>query len=391
MGNLPNSGTLNQERSEEKKVAVNTIQRTALVERMCVDKYRIYYKDDIIPYDLDNLYPNKVKAIAQRSGSTISAIKKLSEFTSGEGFSGMDQPVNRKGKTLWSVLQFISFQRAMFGGWALHFNFNIFGEITEIQPVPFEFVRWSKDEKELVVNPDWGRKRRYRVKEKKYCPYKPDNVLKEIEECGGIENYQGQILYFIEEDQDIYTLTRWDAVLDDAQLEAEIKLFNLSCIQNNYSLSGLFVLPKTIESTDEGKELTKELRKDIGAGNAGGLRLITVLPTDELRGWKWFQSIERNNIDNLFENQKESAKFNIYHNFNQPPVLSGVVEEGMFNQDTYTQAFEYYNSATETDRKDIEKELNKIISRSIWSDIGPIQIIPKSYIKKQSNGEVIDQ
>lgn len=396
MSDTNNTDIKKEQSFEQKKVIINTIQRTALVERLCIDKSRYYYKDDIIPYDHDNLYPNKIKAIAQRSGTTKSSIKTLASFISGEGFEGMDTELNKNKQTGWDILRFVTKQYSTFAGFALHFNYNVFGEIAEITPVPFEFVRWSGDEKKLIVNSDWGKGRRLKKNEKVYYPFNPENVQAEIEEAGGFDNYEGQVYYWIEDKQDIYTVCLWDEVLDDAQLEAEIKLYSLSSIQNDYALSGILSYPAYLESLDTVKQVIYDIRQDIGAGNAGGVRLFPVNPTEDLRGWKWFTPVSRNNIDNLFENQKETAKFNIYACFRQPPILNGVVKTGMFNKESFADAFEYYNTATETERKDIEKELTKIFEFSIWSELTPIQIIPKSFIvkeetnKKEENGEVTD-
>ena len=360
---------------DNRKVTINTLQRTVLVERLCVDKY---YPKYIIPYDTTNLYPNLVKSIALRSGSVMSSVRTLAKHTRGEGFLQMGIIVNRKGQTLWDILRFLAYQKAMFGGWALHYNFNIFGEISEIQTVPFEFVRWKKELDKLVVNPEWAKKRRGND-EKEYYPYNIKEIEKQIAESNGIENYCGQIQYWIPDSSDIYTVTDWDSVLDDAQFEAEVKIYGLSNIQNDYSLSGFFMYPKTLSSEKEIKEVKKDLKGDVGSKNAGGVKVLGVPPTSELASWKWFQSISRNNIDALFKSQVETAKLNIYAAFSQPPILNGVATRGMFNQESFIDAFNFYNAQTETERKDIERELNKIIQNSIWSSIGEIQIVPKKY------------
>jgi len=288
---------------------------------------------------------------------------------------------------LWDILRFIVFQKAMFGGYALHYNYNVFGEISEIQTVPFEYVRWRKDLEKFVVNPDWGKRRRGND-EKEYYPFNPLNVEKEINEVGGIDNYEGQLMYWIPDECELYTTTDWDSVLDDAQFEAEVKIYNLSNIQNDYSLSGFFMYPKTLESSKEISDVKKDLQGDKGSQNAGGIKVIGVPPSSELAGWKFFQSITRNNIDKLFEKQVEMAKFNIYAAFSQPPILNGVATSGMFNQESFMDAFNFYNAQTETERKDIEREMNKIIQQSIWSNLGQIQIIPKKY---ENYGTAINQ
>jgi hypothetical protein len=345
------------------KVAVNSIQRSLFVERLWVNIK--YPADRIIPYDRDNLYPNKIKSIAQRSGTTMSAIETLSAFVSGDGFQGMDTVVNREGQTLWDILRHVTFSKSMFKGYALHFNYNILGQITEINPINFEFVRWSKDLKRLIVNPDWWRRNR-RNEEITYCPFNPATVQAEIKQAGDISKYNGQLYYWIPNLKDWYTVCNWDSVLDDAQFEAEAKLYSLSSIQNDYSLSGIIAYPKNISDKEDIDNLKEDIRKDTGANNAGGVRVVGAMPSENLTGWKWFTPMSRNNIDNLHTNQVDRAKLNIYAAFRQPPILNGVATQGMFNQESFMDAFDYYNSQTETERKEVEKELTKILQVSIW-------------------------
>jgi len=372
-----NSSTLNQDNSDF-KIAVNSIQRTLFVERLHVNI--AYPADRIIPYDFDNLYPNKIKSIAQRSGTTMSAIGTLSAFISGDGFAGMEAEVNREKQTLWDILRHVAQSRAMFGGFALHFNYNLLGQIIEINPINFEFVRWSKDLHKFVVNPDWSKRYRRRSEEVEYEPFNPASAVNEINECGSISDYKGQLLYWIPNIKDFYTPCNWDSVLDDAQFEAEAKLYSLSSIQNDYSLGGILSYPKNLSDKKEIDDLKDELGKDKGATNAGGIRVIGAIPSEGLTNWKWFTPISRNNIDTLHKEQKEGAKFNIYAAFRQPPILNGVATSGMFNQESFEDAFYYYNAATETERKEVERELTKVLSYSVWPIT--VTIIPKTFYQR---------
>jgi hypothetical protein len=293
----------------------------------------------------------------------------------------MDTVINREGQTLWDILRHISYSRSMFKGYALHFNYNIIGQITEINPINFEFVRWSKDLKRLIVNPDWWRRNR-RNEEITYCPFNPSTVQGEIQQAGSIEKYTGQLMYWIPNLKDWYTVCNWDSVLDDAQFEAEAKLYSLSSIQNDYSLSGIVAYPKNITDQKEIDEIKEDVRKDTGSNNAGGIRVVGAMPSENLTNWKWFTPMSRNNIDNLHTNQVDRAKMNIYAAFRQPPILNGVATQGMFNQESFMDAFDYYNSQTETERKETEKELTKILACSIW----PVAVViqPKKFIGRNA-------
>ena len=372
-----NESTLTNENNGNIKVAVNSIQRTLHVQRLYVNTAKT--NDIYLPYDVDNLYPNKVKEIALRSGTTSGAIETLSSFISGEGFAQNDLKINREGQTLWDILRHITNSKSKFKGFALHFNYNMLGQIVEINPINFESVRWHSDLKRYVVNPDWSRRNIMKKDEVIYTPFWPENVINEINECKDIHNYKGQLLYVIPNISDWYTPCTWDSVLDKAQFEAETDLYSLSSIQNDYSLGGFTVLPKNIIDTDQIDDYKTELKKDKGSANAGGTRVFSALPSEMLNNWKWFTPISRNNIDSLHSNQIERAIFGIYAAFRQPPILNGVTKDGMFNQESFADAFHYYNSQTETERKEVEKQLTKILSYSIWSNTGLIKIIPKSF------------
>lgn len=381
---MPNDGgTLDKKQNNgDIHVAVNSIQSTALVERLPVYSRR-WTSGTIIPYDKDNLYPNKIKSIAQRSGTVSAAIGTLSSFVSGNGFQGMDIIVNSDGQNLWDILRFISYEKAMFKGFALHFNYNALGQVIEINPINFEFARWHSDLDKIVLSHDWA-ERKIERDETTYYPFNPSNALNEIIAGGGIEKYKGQILYSIPQGADLYTVCTWDAVIDDAQLEAEVKLYGLRCIQNDYSLGGIITYPTTITNDKEKKALESDLRGDKGSDAAGGIRVVGAMPMENMQNWKWFTPISRNNIDNLHKNQKEDAKFNIYACFRQPPILNGVASRGMFNESSFADAFNYYNATTETERKEVERECNKILAASVWFNaIGSVVIEPKKYVTRE--------
>lgn len=374
---------LNKQVSEDIKYTINTIQRTALVRRMCLPFATTHR--DILHYDNDNLYPNKIKAIAERSGSTNTGINTLSSFISGNGFTDIalnDLVINSDNETtLFDILRNCSDEKARFSGIPLHFNYNALGQIVEINEIAFETLRYTKDLKYLIYSYDWSSRRKYRDTEIKYNIFNPSTVIDEIKDQG-IDNYKGQVLYWVPRKADIYPLCRFDSVLDDAQFEAESKIYKVSNIQNDYSIGGFIKIPSNLETRQEIIDLKQSIKKGKGSENAGKVQPIP-MPSTDISNSRLFEPMSRNNIDGLFKTQNEEARFNIYAAFQQPPILNGISKDGMFNQDQFVDAFDYYNSFTETDRKELEKLLTKILSFSIWSNVGKVEIAPKSYIKKK--------
>lgn len=378
-------GKFNDEESEnintDDKITINTIQRTVFVERLPNPLDIKTFVRDYLPFDFDNLYPNKIKAIADRSGSTKTAIGTLSSFISGEGFGDdiNELILNDEKQTFWDILRFITTTRAMFDGICLHFNYNLLGEIIEINEINFEALRYSPDMDKVILNQDWRRYNKKKVTV--YDVFNPGAVLEQMKRDGGTENYKGQVLYWTPRKQDVYALCRFDSVLDDAQFEAESKIYKLSCIQNDFAIGGIIKYPYQFDNTKEINKLKSNVKQSKGSRNAGKNWLLPI--TNEMVNSKLFEPISRNNIDGLFTNQNKESKFNIYAAFQQPPILNGIATQGMFNQESFEDAFNYYNSYVETDRKEIEKILSEIISVSIWANLGDIKIIPKVFIERK--------
>lgn len=379
------TSTFDRKHDRKLKVAVNSIQRTVLVTRLApTSQLRSW---DIVPYDGDNLYPNKIKAVAQRSNTTTSAARTLSKFITGDGISdeGINStseeginafPVNSEGDTIFDILRFTSGTRSIFNGMVLHVNYNILGEVMEINQVNFEFIRRSSDRKTFISNPDW--QHRKKELDVEYFPFNPDTAVNEIQEVG-IENYNGQLCYWIPSKSDDYTTCTFDASMDDSQLEAEVKLYSLSDVQNGYSVGGIYRVPKQFEGDEEMQSFIRQVESGSGSENANRTLVVSIPATDETKDWKMFEPTQRTDIDTMFTNQIENARFNIYSVYNQPPILNGISKNGMFNAESYVDAFDYYNSQTKTMRMEAERFLNKIWGASIWAEMGKLVITPSTF------------
>lgn len=381
-------------KQNDAKVAVNTLQHTLFVERLC---QRIDNTKDIYLYDLDNLYPQKVKSIAQRSPSTLTAIETASDFVNGDGFlneaiNNENFEINNEGETPLDLLRFIASEKKTFKGFAIHVNYNRFGQIAEISGIPFEFVRVSSDPGKpgFKVSKDWGSKHNYYLGKQQeeihhYNAFNPEAALKEIQE-EGFDTYKGQILYFKEDKKSIYPLCKFDAVMDYSQFEAEAALYQLSNVQNDFSLSGVLKLFKNTTFKEQNDDVAGKLgAKGTGGFNAGRLMTVEIPPMGgEIQNFNLFEPFSRNNIDKLFQNQNKNAETKIFAKYKQPKVLSSITDAGMFNDQQLEDAYNYYNTVTEIDRSEIRKVFNKVFNASIWQGFD-FEIKPQEWISKESN------
>lgn len=372
-----------------KHVQVNTIQFQTYVARLSQKKDAT---KGIYNYGDDNLYPQKVKSIADRSPSTKSAIETAADFVNGDGFlneSLNDIIINKDNETFLDLLRFICSEKKTFKGIAIHVNYNLFGEIAEINGIPFEFVRVASDKDGYYVHPAW--EQNYNLFDKKvnekifYNKFNPENALNEIAEIG-FENYKGQIFYFKEDKKSIYPLCKFDSVLDYSQYEAEASLYQLGNIQNGFSLSGVAKIPLNAKFQDQNDDITNKFKLNaVGGQNAGRFITMQIPPTaGEMKDFKVFENISRNNIDGLFTNQNKNAEVKIYAAFKQPRILNSITDGGMFNDQELQDAYNYYNTVTEIDREEVRKILNKITEFSIWAG-NDFEIKKQLWISKTEN------
>ena len=119
--------------------------------------------EKIYNYGIDNVYPQKMQQIAKESGVTSQAIALYQDFLFGEGFVDemlSDIVVNEKGQTLDELLDDVTKSIATFNGVALHFNYNLLGQITSITQIPFPYCRLgdlnSEHAYKIAVWDNWG-------------------------------------------------------------------------------------------------------------------------------------------------------------------------------------------------------------------------------------------
>jgi allophanate hydrolase subunit 2 len=88
--------------------------------------------DGIQFYTINNLYPQIVEAVRDRSYTVKSACDRMAKFLRGEGFEDKataDLIVNAKGQTLNNILKYLTVDSASYSGaFVAHLTVNMLGE-----------------------------------------------------------------------------------------------------------------------------------------------------------------------------------------------------------------------------------------------------------------------
>lgn len=330
--------------------------------------------DDIQWYTRNNLYPQIVEAVRDRSYTIKSACDRLSKFLRGEGFEDAALAgliVNSKGLTANNLLKAIAIDAASFSGsFVVHLGVNMLGQYNDISVWPLQYWRMglpddNGDIHDYKYNSNWELDPYKEVNNAKriitYPKFNPDQdfIKEQIDEFG--INYPGQVFYFTPlEDQ--YPLATFDSVLDQGQTQEEIGIFRLASIQNGLNAGAIFSYPGKFENKQKEDEFKESLNEYKGGQGANSIMVI-----EDESGLRKAQDLVTPltllNADRIHEFISKDDKNAIMEAFAMPKGILGVLPEtGLFNQQQLTEEYTYYNSITRDYRTDISDALKKIFS-----------------------------
>lgn len=332
----------------------------------------------------DNLYPQTLRNIIAASSTGSECAERYANFIEGNGFKDIrfsEYVVNRKGDTVDDIHALVCPDVGDFDGMSLHINYNIFGEICELNYVPFENCRLLEEDSngyvaKIAVHPDWsGKKTRagnpLQVKKENidfidvFNPRK-EVVLAQIEAAGGIEYYKGQILWLSGGGKNVYPRSRADRVVTEMSTDeglANVKFRNVRC---NFLSAGIVITKKGqsiagedssgLNDNDGFSDMLGKLQ-----GDTNSLKMLEVeISSDEEK--PEFVNLSSKNYDKEFSVTDASVVERIYSAYGQEPWYCIRIGKVGFSGDILEDAFEYYNSIVSKQQRMIERAFQKIFN-----------------------------
>jgi hypothetical protein len=332
---------------------------------------RIVRRDDrslgIINYDIDNAYPQRVVDIVNGSGVAKTCVDIFFKFINGSGFvdAALGSRIVDGGKmTADKLLRRNVKDFAWIGGFAVHFNYDINGNKTTVNAIPFAHCRIAIDDDKnpvkIAVYPDWNREVKKRIEKKEidfidlFNP-DPEKVKQEIEIAGGIENYKGQVYYHGADGELVYPLAYYDSELEDVETDSQIKLFKYRNISGSFMASHMFVRYGQSEGKDkdgEDGDLVDGLKSFQGADNFNRIMLIDVDTPEQKPELLPFN---HQNNDKLFEYHETSTQNNIRKVFTIPTIFLDAIAGSLGMSKELDEAVTFYNRMTQDERAVIEE------------------------------------
>ena len=326
-------------------------------------------RKDIYNYGDNNDYPKNIKLVIDYSVTASACTDLLSSFIYGKGFESNEFYLNAGGVTPNSFLRKISNYISDYKGFAVHVGYNALGQKSSFKIIPFNWVRWGKEDvngykSKLKVSKDWNDRK---IKPTTYDVYKPESVLKQIELSGGIENYNGQIFYGNLDFNEIYPKSFANSVIDDCISENKSSLLKKNLLTKGF-VDSTFVITKPFENDKDRENFRTVLKKNEGADGAGSINHIEgQLETTELDKEIYITKVDSNINDKLFEYTDKNASQKISKAYGVPSALIDANDNSIFGQsgETLKQMRLYYQEKTDYIRTYVEETIEELFNGTI--------------------------
>lgn len=362
-------------------------------ERNRVDTRHNHIKG-IIDWGKDNDYPQSVVDIVGGSFTGVACLDIYTKFIFGQGFADTDNYqiiVNEDGETADTLLEKVAHDYAMFGGFAIHVNRNILGQITSMRYVPIENVRLcSEDSREhkgqVALHPDWGKRldipfHKHPIEYINQYDSNREVLLERIAEVGGIWNYRGEVYVYSNLDKR-YPLPIYDAALTDMSTQEAISNIAYRNSRHGFLPAGCFVEineyyddenPEDKAAFDAVTERLKSMQGDKATSS-----IMHVVAKDKDSVPQLLQ-MKSENYDKEFSVTREATRQNIGQAFRQPEELRCEKTAQGFSNDAMVQAYKVYNSVTSKERHTLENVFTTLF-KNWWQPLEyNFQIKPLSY------------
>jgi hypothetical protein len=361
-------------------------------------------------YGNDNLYPQHLQAITRASGTAELCLNRYAKFIEGYGFANeaiSDVVVNHVGTTADELLHDIAQDVARFGGFALHVNYNVLCQVTEINFVPFENCRLEEEDDagtvaRILVHPDWtGKKTRnghvIRVDESNidridvFNP-NPEVVAAQVIKAGGIDNYKGQILWVSLDGRFQYPTPIYDSVVTDISTDEGLGNIKYRNVRNNFLVSCMLLARKGVPKIDEkGNKIEEQLISDEDLltfqGDENTSKILYVELENEEDKPEVVQFPTRN-YDKEFSVTDASVVERIYAQFHQELFYSIRIGKLGFSGDVMRDAYQYYAGEVTNEQRFIERAFERICAHGALPLTSDFSIKPLKYISADKNDNV---
>lgn len=330
---------------------------------------------DFIAWGSDNRYPNYLFSLYEDCATLQSIINGTTDFVCGNDISCnlpiFEKTVNKKGDTINDIIQRISTDYLIFGGFALQVIRNALGNISEIYWIDFTKLRSDKKNEVFFFSDEWD-KSYGRVK---YIVYPKFNL--DDSNPTSIFYYKGN------KTRSTYPTPLYNAAITSCELEKKINEFHLNEISNNFLTSKIINFNSGVPDDDLKNEIERNINEKFsGAENAGRLLISFNANKDSETT---VADIPQDEFAERYDALQKRCREQIFTAFRATPNLFGLMNETTgFNEQEFFEAFKLYNrTAVRPIQQVIVKSFDKILGFEGSITITPFNLEDDNKVEKE--------
>lgn len=321
---------------------------------------------DWILYGDNNLYPQELITMFNRSAKHNAIVTGKSEYILGQGI----KPKNEAEVEKFNALEFslfgdnganntlykIALDLELFNGYALEMIPSLDKKRWKINHIDFSKIRSNKDGSAYYYSEDWSSFAQSAEKTglETYKPYRP-NV------------YEKSILYFKsyrpKSGLDTYPLPDYIGCMAYIECDYQISNFHVNNLRNGFTGATIINFFTGEPTLEEQKSIERKLKKKFsGTDNAGGIVLVF---SDSKSKEPRIENILPSDFDKQFDILNKTVQQEIFTGHKvTSPSLFGIRTESAFSKTEVSEAYQMFQNVYIRQRREkILTSLDKIVSQ----------------------------
>ncbi len=326
------------------------VRQPAVNKRVTLKKARA---DGFISFGADNLFPQTLLDVIDDSDTASAAMQVRAEFIEGNGINDIglaEMPINRKGELLDDWIAAQAENLASGEVIAAIVGYNALGQKVSLEHVQWDYIRFKEPDDlgnitMAGIFPYLGSTLYSKKKDDHTLVfmYNPDPrvVLAQIKSVGGIEYYNGQLVYITvgRSRKSIYHIPSYAGGTSAFETEAELSKYDYRVVTTDLATSGMVksLKKKTSnkDSVEDADSLANRLADHQGSDNAGSIIVVEAETQAELDAMD-FVAFTGTDLSNRYNAIVDRTAERISRRTRIPNELIGIKKAGSgisFNKD----------------------------------------------------------
>lgn len=304
---------------------------------------------DMVPFGDDNMFPQQLLGLTERTPLVSSIIDKITKYVYGEGINDeyKDVIVDDKGTTFPELVYGVVNDYITFGAIAIQVRRNVYGDIKKLDRLRVERIRTNEDNDKLWYHKSWQK-------------YAKANLVYDAYAGLDAKKQSDSILYFKNPaGRHVYGFAPYWSSLDDITTCLALANYGTATVNNAFCPSAIITLCEGKPTEDEVKKVEQKLNeKFAGTKNNAKLLVCFADSKDTAPEVTTFQSQD---VNAQYITLKDQVRENILAAFSIDGILIGLhTNDGVFSQEAFEQSFKIFQK---TEIQPIQQQIIKCFKK----------------------------